>query len=122
MPDAPDAVGSIQDPLHAWISVCEQRPALTSALTRDFAALGAKSWTLHFQYAEDYRLLIQDLTDTKQLDTTGSVPMSSVRLLMLLGALNELLTYTVHRGIPLQDIADEAVAVATMMLGPPRQG
>lgn len=103
--------------VHAWIGVCEQRPALTSALTREFAALGPKSWALHFQYAEDYRVLIQNLTESEQLRETGAAQMSLLRVVMLLGALNELLTFAVHRAIPLQEIADEAVKVALMMLG-----
>lgn len=107
--------------VHAWISVCAQRPALTSALTREFAALGPKSWVLHFQYAEDYRALIQKLTETHQLPDTGPAPVTLLRVVMLLGALNELLTFAVHRGIPLQEISDEAVNVALMMLGPPQQ-
>lgn len=108
--------------VEAWIGVCDQRPALTSALTRDFAALGPKSWTLHFQYAEAYRVLIQNLTETEQLRETGAAPVSLLRVVMLLGALNELLTFAVHQGIPLQDMADEAVDVALTMLGTPQQG
>lgn len=103
--------------VHAWIGVCEQRPALTSTLTREFAALGPKSWALHFRYAEDYLALIQNLTETEQIRETGPAQMSLLRVGMLLGALNELLTFAVHRAIPLHEIADEAVNVALMMLG-----
>lgn len=108
--------------VEAWIGICDQRPALTSALTRDFAALGPKSWALHFQYAEAYRALIEHLTETEQLRETGAAPVSLLRVVMLLGALNELLTFAVHQGIPLQDMVDEAVDVALMMLGTPPQG
>ncbi|MDR3663050.1 MAG: TetR/AcrR family transcriptional regulator [Mycobacterium sp.] len=120
----PDAPGDeqIRAAVQAWIDACDEQPALTSALTRDFAGLGPKSWALHFQLAEDYRDLIQHLTDTKQLHAPDPAQTSSLRIVMLLGALNELLTFTVHQGIPLQDMADEAVAVATVMLGTPRQG
>lgn len=121
-----DPVASSEDQVRAaveaWIGVCDQRPALTSALTRDFAALGPKSWGLHFQYAEAYRVLIQNLTETEQLRETGAAPVSLLRVVMLLGALNELLTFAVHRGIPLQDMVDEAIDVALMMLGTAQQG
>ncbi len=124
-----DTIGQATDPaassedqvraaVQAWISVCEQRPALTSALTREFAALGPKGWALHFQYAEDYRALIQNLSETEQLRETRAAPVSLLRVVMLLGALNELLTFAVHRAIPLREISDEAVTMALTMLTP----
>lgn len=119
---AASSTDQINAAVRAGISVCDERPALTNALTRDFAALGPKGWALHFQYAEDYRALIQNLLGTEDLPATGAPSASPLRIVMLLGALNELLTFAVHRGIPLQDMADEAVDVALMMLGTPQQG
>lgn len=109
----------IRAAVQAWIDVCDEQPALTSALTRDMAGLGPKSWALHVQLAEDYRDLIQHLMDATLPQAAGPAQISLHRIVMLLGALNELLTFTVHQRIPLQDIADEAVEVAVMMLGVP---
>lgn len=118
-PDAPPEA-QIQQAITAWIETADSRPALTLSWIRDSPTLGIKARRLQRDLQEGFITLLQELTDTEQLRTAGTGPVSRQMAIVLLGGLRELIAVTVEDGGPMSDIRDAAVRASLALLAQPR--
>jgi AcrR family transcriptional regulator len=104
----------------AWIDRTETHPTLTLSWIRDVPVLGASGRALHWVAIEAFADSVQALAQGEVPRAAGVGPISRQRAIMLVGGLRELTAFALEHGMPVRDIADEAVGAAIALLEPHR--
>ena len=102
-----------------WITVLQQRPAITLSWIRDLPGLGDTARRSQYGAAAGLVAMVQSLTDSDQLRTIGAGRASRDTAIMLIGGLRELVATAVEDGRPLSEVSYTATANAIAMLGSP---
>jgi AcrR family transcriptional regulator len=108
----------VRQAVEAWIASAQSRPTLMLSWIRDVPALGMAARHLQREAMEAFIVMVQTLSDTKELRAAGIEPVSRQRAIMLLGGLRELTAITVESGGRISDITEEAVAASMALVVP----
>ncbi|MFW0787297.1 TetR/AcrR family transcriptional regulator [Gordonia sp. CPCC 206044] len=115
-PDA-DATVQIRQAVTAYVVASEQHPEITWSWIRELPALGEPARELRLGMMEKFIALLVALTDTPQMRSAGTTPVSRATAVMIWGGIRELTADAVERGAPLHTIVEPATQACVALVG-----
>lgn len=106
----------VRQAITAYITTAEAEPAMVLSWIRDLPSLGARAQSLQRRMLESFVMLVQTLSDTKELKALGVDSVPRPVAVVMLGGLRELIAWTVEDGEPLSGITETAVQSAIALL------
>lgn len=104
--------------VEAYFAALTSDPAMTVAVTRDLASLGARGVALQQEGIERYAELIQRLTSRDELRRTGLSGLSIDAAVLAVGGINAMVIRAIERGEEIGRLVPLAKRVVTGMLDP----
>lgn len=108
----------VRQAVETWFDWVERRRHLTLTWISDVPALGPSARSLQRVAMGLFVELVQTLSDTGELKSTGIGPVAHARAVLLIGGLRELAAYTVDHDRPLAAVTEEAVRSAIALINP----
>jgi AcrR family transcriptional regulator len=108
----------VRQAVERWITLAEDKPAITLSWIRDVPSLGAAARELQRDTMAAFVTMIQTLCDTGEWRAAGVGPVSRQLAIMLIGGLRELIATTVEDGGRVSDMTDVAVRASVALLRP----
>jgi AcrR family transcriptional regulator len=108
----------VRHAVERWITLAEDKPAITLSWIRDVPSLGAAARELQRDTMAAFVAMIQTLCDTGEWRAAGVGPVSHQLAIMLIGGLRELIATTVEDGGRVSDVTEVAVRASVALLRP----
>ncbi|ORV00043.1 TetR family transcriptional regulator [Mycolicibacterium fallax] len=115
--DFPEQITAAVD---AYVTVIENRPAVTLTWIREFPALGEAAYPVQRRGMDRFAELLLEITANPGFARAGLAPISRATAVILLGGLRELTAQTMEDGGSITEITAAAIAACIGLVTGPR--